>query len=226
MMKKDKVTAVISAYNEEKTIKYVIQRAKSYCDGILVVSAKKSTDKTRDIARSLGVRVLIDHGKGKGDGMCLAINTINEGIIVFIDADGSHILKDIPKLVKPVKEGKADMVIGSRMLGGSMEFHGTFNKFLRFALSMCIAQIVNWRFHTSIADTQNGFRAIKSKVARSLKLRADKFDIETEMVMKCYKKGYRVLEVPSMELERKYGKSGISLLKEGWAYIWRVIANL
>ncbi len=225
-MEKDKTILVISAYNEERTIGEVIKSAKPYCGSIVVVSAKKAADNTRNIAKSLGAKVLIDHGKGKGEGMRLAINAINEGILVFIDADGSHIAKDIPKLVKPIKEGKADMVIGSRMLGGSMELHGTFNKLLRFILSMMIAQIINWRFHTSIADTQNGFRAIRAETAKKLGLKSNKFDIETEMCMKCYKKGYKILEVPSMELERKHGKSGISLWKEGWAYIWRVIANL
>ncbi len=225
-MKKEKTVVVISAYNEEKTIKDVINGVRPFCDSIVVVSAKKAADNTRDIAKSLGAKVLVDHGKGKGEGMRLAINSINEGILVFIDADGSHITKDIPNLVKPIKEGKADMVIGSRMLGGSMELHGTFNKLLRFILSMMIAQIINWRFHTSIADTQNGLRALRAETAKKLGLKANKFDIETEMCMKCFKKGYKILEVPSMELERKYGKSGISLWKSGWAYIWRVIANL
>src|SRR3989338_3520387 len=99
-MEKDKTFLVISAYNEEKTIADVIKSAKPYCDSIVVVSAKKAEDNTRNIARSLGAEVLIDNGKGKGEGMRLAINAINEGILVFIDADGSHITKDIPNLVK------------------------------------------------------------------------------------------------------------------------------
>lgn len=223
---KNKVTVVIPAFNEEKTIAGIISRARPFCDDILLVSAKRSTDNTRNIAKSLRVKVVIDNGNGKGDGMRTAIGMIKDGILVFIDADGSHIPKDIPKLVRPIKEGKADMVIGSRLLGGSMELHGTFNKFLRMFFSMCINQIINWRFNVSVSDSQNGFRAIKANVARKLGLISNKFDIETEMCMKCYKKGYLVLEVPSMELKRRYGKSGISLLKLGWIYAWRVLTNL
>ncbi len=226
MAKKERVVVVISAKNEERTIKDAIKRSEPYADKIMVVLSKNSSDNTGKISRAMGAEVIVDGGRGKGEGMRLAIRKISDGIIVFMDADGSHIPEDIPKVIAPIKEGRADMVIASRMLGGSMELHGTFNKLLRFTLSMMIAQIINWRFRTAIADTQNGFRSIKLKVARDLKLKANKFDIETEMVMKCYKKGYKVLEVPSMELERKYGKSGISLLKEGWAYLWRVIANL
>ncbi|MBL7056611.1 glycosyltransferase family 2 protein [Candidatus Woesearchaeota archaeon] len=226
MNKQNKVVAVISAKNEGRTIKEIIRGVKKYSDELIVVLSKKSTDNTKEIVTSLGVKILVDNGKGKGEGMRLAIKHIKEGIILFIDADGSHIIKDIPKIVKPIKEGKADMVIGSRMLGGSMELHGTFSKLMRLFLSMCIAQIINWRFNKNIADTQNGFRAIRVDVAKKLKLKSNKFDIETEMCMKCYKKKYKILEVPSMELERKYGISGISLFKEGWIYVWRVIINL
>lgn len=223
---KEKVTVVIPVYNEEKTIADVIKNVKPFCDDILVVSAKNSTDNTRKIAESLGVNVTIDNGKGKGEALRMAIDTIKTGIIVFMDADCSHIPTDIPKLVKPIKEGKADMVIGSRMLGGSMELHGNFDKFLRLFFSMCMAQIINWRFNVIISDVNNGFRAIKSDVAKKLKLKSNYFDIEVEMCMKCYKKKYRIVEVPSMELKRKYGKSGIKLWKASFIFLRRVLVNL
>lgn len=223
---RNKVTIVIPAFNEEKSIAEIIKSVKPYADDILVVSAKKSTDNTKEIAESLGVDVAIDNGMGKGEAIRVAINLIDNGIIVFIDADGSHIPADIPKLVKPIKEGKADMVIGSRMLGGSMELHGNFNKFLRLFFSMCMAQIINWRFKTIISDVNNGFRAIKADVAKKLELKANNFDAEVEMCMKCYKKKYRVIEVPSMELKRKYGESGLLLWKASLIFLWRVFINL
>tara|TARA_Y100000310_G_C20696421_1_gene826058 strand:- start:4851 stop:5537 length:687 start_codon:yes stop_codon:yes gene_type:complete len=223
---KQKVTVVVPAFNEEKTIKNIIEGVKPFCGTVLVVLAKKSRDKTKEIARSLGVKIIRDHGKGKGDGMRCAINRIKEGVIVFVDADGSHIIKDIPKVVKPIMENKADMVIASRFLGGSEELHGNFSKFLRMFFSMCIAQIINWRFKTEIMDTQNGFRAIKADVAKKLNLTSKHAEIETEMCMKCYKKGFRILEIPSMELSRKYGESSISLWKHGWMYIRAVFRNI
>lgn len=223
---KNKVILVIPAYNEEKTIGNLIKKSRHYCDEILVVSAEKATDNTRKIAKSLGCKVLIDNGKGKGAGMRLAIESVKEGIIVFMDADGSHITSDIPKLTGPIKSGKADMVIGSRFLGGSEEMHGDFDKFLRVFFSMGIALIINWRFRSSIQDTQNGFRAIKADVAKKLDLEANIFDIETEMIMKCLKKKRKILEVPSKELKRKYGKSGIRVFPMGFIYAWRVFKNL
>lgn len=221
-----KVTCVIPVYNEEKTIKEIVNSVKPYCDDILVVLARKSSDQTKNILDKIKVRYIVDNGKGKGDAIRCAISAIHGGILVFFDADGSHIAKDIKEVVRPIKSGLADMVIASRFIGGSMELHGDFSKFMRVFLAMCIAQIINWRFHTTIGDTQNGFRAIKASVAKQLHLKANIFDIETEMVMKCYKKGYRVLEVPSRELARKYGKSGIKIWKMGSIYMWRVLKNL
>ena len=225
-MNKHKVTIVIPTYNEEKMIKEVIEKVKPHGDHVLVVSAKKSTDRTAEIARSMGVEVIVDNGKGKGEGMRCAIKHIQEGLIVFIDADGSHIPKDIPSIVAPLQADEADMVIASRFMGGSEELHGDFDKFLRMFFRMGIAQIINWRFNQKIQDTQNGFRAIKADVAKRLKLESNIFDIETEMCMRCFKNKYRILEVPSRELSRRYGESGISLWGMGYIYAWRVFKNL
>ena len=130
-MNKHKVTIVIPTYNEEKMIKEVIEKVRPHGDHVLVVSAKKSTDRTAEIAKSMGVEVIVDNGKGKGEGMRCAIKHIQEGLIVFIDADGSHIPKDIPSIVAPLQADEADMVIASRFMGGSEELHGDFDKFLR-----------------------------------------------------------------------------------------------
>ena len=223
---KQKVTAVIPVFNEEKTIKKVIAGVRPFCDEILAVIAKKSSDKTKEIVRSIGAEYIIDQGFGKGNGMRLAISKVSSGIIVFIDADGSHIPKDIPKLVAPIRQGRADMVIASRLLGGSEELHGDLNKSLRMIFSICIAQIINWRFHSSIMDTQNGFRAIDCNVAKKLDLKSNHTEIETEMVMKCLKNKCSILEVPSMELKRRFGESNIKLYRHGWRYVWTVIKNL
>lgn len=221
-----KIICVIPTFNEEKTIENIINRTKPYCNEILVVLSKKSTDQTKKIVESMGIKNITDNGIGKGEALRCAIKYIQDGIIIFMDADGSHIPEDIPALVKPILEDKADMTIGNRYLGGSEELHGTFNKFLRMFFSMCISQIINWRFNREMQDTQNGFRAIKVNVAKDLDLKANIFDIEAEMVMKCCKKGYRIGEVPSRELVRKYGKSGLKLYPMGFIFFWRVLKNL
>lgn len=223
---KVKITVVIPAYNEEQNIGKTINEVKPFCDNIIASVAKKSKDRTAEIAKQLGAKVIFDHGLGKGDGIRSSIEYLEDGVVVFIDSDGSHIASDIPSIVQPIIENKADMVIASRFLGGSEELHGDFNKFLRMFFSMCIAQIINWRFKTEMQDTQNGYRAFKVSVLKDLNLTSNHTEIETEMCMKCIKKNYRILEVPSRELKRSAGKSNISIFKHGKRYIWTVFKNL
>ncbi|MBI5051312.1 hypothetical protein HZC08_00990, partial [Candidatus Micrarchaeota archaeon] len=119
------------------------------------------------------------------------------------------------------------LVIASRLKGGSLELYdGTFYSFLRIFFTLCINQIINFRFSSKITDTQNGFRAARVDSLRKASLTADRFDIETEEVMKILKSGGKISEVPSMELERQHGSSGISIAKEGWRYVWIVVKNI
>ncbi len=224
-MKNQKIVAVIPALNEENTINNIIKGAKPLCDKIIVALAKNSYDRTKQLAESSDVEIIVDNGLGKGDGLKCATKKITEGIIIFIDADGSHITEDIPKLIKPIITNKADMVIGSRFLGGSEELSGSFNNLVRNFLSSCINAVINLRFKQSLTDTQNGFRAIKASVFHSLKLESTHTEIETEMTMKILKKGYTIVEVPCKELKRKYGISSISILRDGWRYLYSLIKN-
>ena len=221
------LTVVIPAYNEEKGIKRTIDEVRPYTNNIIVSVAKKSTDRTAEIARQLGTKVIFDNGLGKGDGIRASIEHLkDEGIVVFIDSDGSHIASDIPAIIQPIIENKADLVIASRFIGGSEELHGDFEKFMRMFFSMCIAQIMNWRFKSKMQDTQNGYRAFRISALKDLKLTSKHTEVETEMCMKCLKKGYRILEVPSRELARGAGTSNISLSKHGWRYAWTVFKHL
>ena len=120
---KEQITVVIPTLNEEETIGEVLSQSLKYSDDILVVDGH-SQDKTTSIARSLGARVVLDHKKGKGDAIRTVPSHIGREITVFIDADGSHDPDDIPRLVQPILEGRADHVSGSRLIGGSSELHG------------------------------------------------------------------------------------------------------
>jgi len=225
---KNKIICVIPVYNEEKTIKDIIKNTKKYCDEILVVCAKKSNDNTLSIVEALNIKHIKDNGKGKGDAIRCAINHIKGQniIIVFIDADGSHDPKDIPKLLNPILKNKADLVIGSRMKGGSDELYGSLSEFVRLICSCIITLIINYRFGVRFTDYQNGFRAIKLNVAKKLKLNSDITTIEQEMAIKCLKKHYKVVEVPIHEYKRKYGKSTFSVWKVGYKYFFNLIKNI
>lgn len=216
---KAKISVIVLAKNEEKTIGKVIFGAKKYADELLVIDGH-SKDKTRQIARKLEAKVILDHGKGKGEAVRLGIKKAKGDTLVFIDADGSHDPQDIPKLIKPIFEGKADHVTGSRMLGGSDELHGTWNKFLRETGSHLIILGINWRFGIQLTDGQNGFRAIKREVAQRLDLKENITTIEQEMIIKTLRQGFRMAEVPAHEYRRENGESSIVLGKVWWRYFY------
>jgi dolichol-phosphate mannosyltransferase len=221
------LSAIIAAKNEERCIGEIIEKTRPFCDEIVVVDGH-STDRTVEIARSFGegVRVVMDNGKGKGDAVRVGAFAAKYDTVVYIDADGSHDPKDIPALVEPIKKGEADLVIGSRGRGGSDELHGDVEKLLRMIGSDIILIGINLRWKQHLTDSQNGFRAIRTDVMRSLDTKENLTTIEQEMTMKALKKGLRVSETPTHEYARKYGHSTIHLHKVWFRYIYSFIKNL
>ncbi|MGB9004826.1 MAG: glycosyltransferase family 2 protein, partial [Candidatus Aminicenantales bacterium] len=224
-MKTMKVTVVIPAKNEERSIGKIISQCRKYADELLVVDGH-STDGTARVARKLGARVVQDRGRGKGDGIRVGIQEARGDILVFIDADGSHDPDDIPQLIKPIRQDKADMVVGSRGMGGSDELHGDVEKLLRMIGSDIILIGINKKFKVHLTDSQNGYRAIRTTAARSLSLKENITTIEQEMTIKCLKKGFRISEVPTHEYAREHGASVIKLGKVWFRYVWSFMSNL
>jgi dolichol-phosphate mannosyltransferase len=149
----------------------------------------------------------------------VAIAAATTEIVVFIDADGSHEPADIPKLIEPIRAGRADLVIASRGKGGSDELHGTLDQLIRYIGSQLIMLAINYRWNVRLTDSQNGFRAIRTDVARSLGLTSNATTIEQEMLMKALKRGYRVTEIASHEYERRWGVSKVSVWKLWHAFV-------
>ena len=220
-----KISAVVPTLNEETTVARIIEGCKPHVDEIIVVDGH-SNDETRQIAEGLGVKVIQDHGKGKGEAIRHAIKYIAGDIIVFIDADGSHDPDDIPRLIQPIIEDEADHVSGSRLIGGSSELHGGFDECFRLMGSSFVTACINWKFKVRLSESQNGFRAIKTDVIKQLGLRENITTIEQEMIMKTLKKGFRMAEVPSHENARSAGYSKISLRKVWFRYIYTVAKYL
>jgi glycosyltransferase involved in cell wall biosynthesis len=219
------VSLVIPAKNEALSIGTVIEKALPYCDEIVVVDGH-STDRTAQIAQAYGIRVVKDNKKGKGDAIRVGAAVARFPIVVFMDADGSHDPADIPRLVEPIERGKADLVIGSRGKGGSDELHGDIEKLARLVGSDLILIGINLRWKQNLTDSQNGFRAIRSDVIRSLDLKENITTIEQEMTMKSLKKGFVVTEVPTHEYARMYGQSVIKLRNVWFRYVYTFIKLL
>jgi glycosyltransferase involved in cell wall biosynthesis len=202
----DKIAIVICTKNEEHTIGDVIQQCQKYSSDIIIMDGH-SVDQTREIATGLGAKVYLDHKKGKGDAIRASLLKTEKEILVFIDADGSHDSNDIPKLIGPILNKEADLVIGSRIKGGSDEISRDVFEIIRFLGSCILSLGISCRFGKWITECQNGFRAIKRDVALKLDLKEDITTIEQEMTIKALKQGYRVQEIPTHEYARKYGQS-------------------
>jgi glycosyltransferase involved in cell wall biosynthesis len=218
------VTVVIPTRNEEGLIGEIVDAVRPYGD-VLVVDGH-SNDRTRDVAKAHGARVVLDGGKGKGQAIRQALKETTSDIVVFIDADGSHEPTDIPALVAPIASGQADLVIASRGKGGSDELHGTLGQFIRYVGSQLIMLAINYRWNVRLSDSQNGFRAIRRDAGLALDLKSNLTTIEQEMLMRALKLGYRVTEVGSHEYERRWGTSKVVVWKLWWAYVWSFWRNI
>ena len=211
--------------DEAPTIEGIVRRCLPLADTVIVVDGH-STDGTADLARRAGARILEDARRGKGDAIRTAIPHITTPITVFLDADGSHLPEDIPKIVAPILEDRADHVSASRLMGGSSELHGGWDEFWRLTGSSFITACINWRFGVRLSDSQNGFRAIRTPLLQRLALTGDTTTIEQEMIMRTLRLGGRMGEVPSHEYARQHGVSHIRIWRVAPRYVYSLIRHL
>jgi len=219
------ISVIIPTLEEETTIGPVIEGCLRHTDDILVVDGF-SQDGTSGIAASYPVRFVQEHSRGKGEALRRAVDLVRGEIVVFIDGDGSHDPQDIPRLLEPIRRGEADLVVASRITGGSSELHGGFDQFFRLAGAAFITTCVNKRFGVDLSDCENGFRAVRREVFLHIGLTARIATIEQEMVMNALARGYRVAEVPSHEHVRAGGASKIRLSRVWPHFVWGLVRGL
>ena len=224
MVKKNGVTVVIPTKNEGEGLAQILNQVRPYADEVMVIDGH-STDNTRSICEKQRVAYSLDHGKGRGDGVRLGMEKAQYDVVVLFDADGSHESRDIPRFIAPIKSGKADMVIGSRRLGGSYDLNMDFAGILRSGGSDFLAYLVNKRFGTKLSDVLYSFRSVRKSSALKMGLTANDFGIEQEMVVKCLKKGFSLVEIPSREKARGWGQSKLKTVM-GVKFIFNLIKEL
>lgn len=211
MKHKAKISIIIPTKNEGEGLQKVIKSVQKFATEVIVVDGH-SEDGTQGICKKLKVKYYLDHKLGKGDAVRVGIKKAKGDVLIIFDADGSPNPNDIPILVNTLIKNKADLVITSRRTGGSFDFNLNIEGILRTMGSDFMAYLVNKRFRTNFSDILYNFRAIKSSSVKKLKLRADGFDIEQEILVSALKHKMKVVEIPSREAKRKWGKSKLSTL--------------
>ena len=227
MSSKKLATVVIPCMNEEKTLPSLISQMRKKGYRLLVPIAKRSSDGTRKVCENAGVEHFMDSGRGKGCAISESVWHVKTPFLVFFDGDGSHEISDIAVLLDRMEKTGADLVLASRLTGGSMELYdGTWDGFFRSFFTLCINHIINVRFGSRITDAPNGFRAGRTEKLRQLDLRSSRYEVEVEMIMKALKRGMKIEECPSREYPRVSGTGGLSVAWDGMRYIWIVFSNL
>jgi dolichol-phosphate mannosyltransferase len=222
---KGRVTIVILARNEERTIGEAITDASGWCSEVLVMDGC-STDGTAAAAQAAGARVVRDEGKGKGAAIRQSLGLVSTDFVVFMDADGSHDAHDTPKLVGPLADGSADLCVGSRFAGGSDELSVSFAQLVRTVGNIMMNIAINNRWNVELTDTLNGFRAVRREAALGVNLKENTHTIEQEMVMKILRHGMKVVNAPTHEYRRRFGESHIRIWREWPRFVWCVIENI
>lgn len=221
---KNKVSIVIPCKDEAGGLREILVSVKPYSDDIIVLDGH-SKDNTKEIVLKEKARYFLDSGKGRGEAVRMGFKKAENQYIVVFDADGSHNEKDIPKLLVPLFTNKADIVIGSRRKGGSLDLNMDFWGIVRSGGSDFLAYLVNKRFNTEFSDILYSFRAVKKSAIKTLHLKANGFELEQELVAKGLKKKLKIVEIPTRENARKWGKSKLRTIT-GIKFIFHLLNEL
>jgi glycosyltransferase involved in cell wall biosynthesis len=227
-MNQKTLSVIIPAYNEEKTIKQVLDRVFEHNQDlheVIVIDDGSKDDTARiceDYARGEKRVKLIRHScnQGKTAAVRTGFSECSGAIVVVQDADLEYDPREIPDLIAPIQEGVADVCLGSRFLvrrAGRVLYyrHYLANKFLTF---------INDVFtDLNLTDVETGYKAMRSEIARNLLIESSGFGFEIEAIAKCKKLGARIFEVPISYYGRTYEEGKKIGLKDGFDAIWYLI---
>ncbi len=218
------VSVIIPVYNEKGTIQQVVEQVERvpFVTEIIIVD-DCSKDGTREILQQ---GIWPDHvhiyyhekNMGKGAGIRTAVQHATKDVIVIQDADLEYDPKDLETVLRPIADGKADVVYGSRFLGIHRAFlfwHYLGNKLLTF--------ITNLLYNNMLTDMETGYKAFRAPILKSIKIRSNRFDFEPEITAKILKRRYRIYEVPIYYAGRDFEEGKKITWRDAFPAIWALI---
>ena len=219
----EKIAVLIPCYNEELTIEKVIKDFKKELPNAdIYVYDNNSKDKTFEIAKNAGAIVRKENRQGKGNVVRTMFREIDADIYVMVDGDDTYPAEFVHKLIEPVKNGEADMVIGDRLSNGTYQkqikknFHEFGNNLVRNS--------INLLFNNKLKDIMTGYRVFNKMFVKNMPVMSTKFELETEMTLFALDKKFRIKEIPIVFRERPEGsESKINTFSDGFKVMKTII---
>jgi len=222
-----RVSVIIPLYNERDTILEVLDRVRRQQDiHQIVVVDDGSTDGSRDVlARHVESKiddVIVDYlprNSGKGAALRQGLSRVTGDVVIIQDADLEYDPRDYDRLLEPIRDGRADVVYGSRFKGDSGRvlffWHSVGNKFLTLLSNM----LTNLNF----TDMETGYKVFRAEVIKGMPLRSNRFGFEPEFTAKIAKRGWRIYEVPISYSGRDYSEGKKITWRDGFAALFQVV---
>lgn len=220
-----KISVVMPVYNEAATIREIVARvlAVPYEKELIIVD-DGSTDGTRELLKPLeqepNVRVLYhDRNRGKGAALRTGFAYVSGDVVIVQDADLEYDPRDYPKLLEPIEDGRADVVFGSRFLGGGAHrvllfWHYVGNRFLTL-----LADAVN---DLNLSDMETCYKVFRAEILEWLTIKSNRFTFEPEFTAKVAKRRLRIYEVSISYSGRTYSEGKKISWKDGLAALWAI----
>lgn len=214
------ISVIIASFNEEKNIRNTIERIYNTFPQCELILVEGGNDRTIEIAEEEKKRhpsMIIIHNKndkGKGHGIRVGIAAATKPIMAQVDADSQFPPEELPQLIQPLAEGKADIVFASRFLAGSTIERGSLTRMRRLA-NYVVSGFTSLLCGTRLTDVNAGFKAWKSDVIHKLDIRCNHFGYEPEIAILAAKKGYSIVEMPVNYKGRQRGITNVKLLRDG-----------